>query len=476
MRKWLTWSLIFLVAVAGCGGNGDRVLVSKCYYDGTPWNPRRHDVVVFRFPQDPLQDGTPTNYIKRLIGLAGETIAIFLGQLFVATDIDYSGAPQPEDESNRRLPQYMYSQFPENQNAIKAFQSGKFKIIRKSPKTMLSMRRIVYDNDYQADDLRKIGFPRRWQFAPDSGWKAENEDRDFRFTGKGEQIAWLRYQHILRPADWPSEEDPSRELLIEQIRKRSHSPQLITDFSGYNSYNVNVSRAAPMLNWVGDLMLEFEVTVEEPSGELAVELACGIDRFQTIWNLEDGECRLLLLREGEKPKQLSRKATSLKGAGTFQVRVANFDERITVWVNRELPFGEGVEYERPWHFVNSQDKWVNTGPHENDLKRPASIGIRGGKAAVRHLRLWRDTYYVVWRGEYPSQEALFNVESPEWTRLREHPPLMTMFVQPGHYLCLGDNSPESSDSREWGLVPKHLLLGRALMVYWPWHRVGTIIH
>ena len=32
----------------------------------------------------------------------------------------------------------------------------------------------------------------------------------------------------------------------------------------------------------------------------------------------------------------------------------------------------------------------------------------------------------------------------------------TMYVQPGHYLCLGDNSTASSDSRDWGLVPQRL--------------------
>ena len=42
-------------------------------------------------------------------------------------------------------------------------------------------------------------------------------------------------------------------------------------------------------------------------------------------------------------------------------------------------------------------------------------------------------------------------------------------MQPGHYLCLGDNSTESSDSRDWGAVPERLMLGRALMVYYPFY-------
>jgi len=51
---------------------------------------------------------------------------------------------------------------------------------------------------------------------------------------------------------------------------------------------------------------------------------------------------------------------------------------------------------------------------------------------------------------------------------------LTLYVQPNHYLCLGDNSPESSDSRVWGLVPNRLLLGRALLVYYPFGRAGRI--
>src|SRR5581483_6396056 len=58
---------------------GDRVLVGKFLYD-LPWNsPDRHrlNVVVFKYPEHPQKDHTPMNYIKRLIGLPGETIAIY---------------------------------------------------------------------------------------------------------------------------------------------------------------------------------------------------------------------------------------------------------------------------------------------------------------------------------------------------------------------------------------------------------------
>ncbi len=40
-------------------------------------------------------------------------------------------------------------------------------------------------------------------------------------------------------------------------------------------------------------------------------------------------------------------------------------------------------------------------------------------------------------------------------------------MQPGHYMCLGDNSAYSSDSREWGVVPERLMLGKAVFVFFP---------
>lgn len=56
--------------------DGEYVLISKVSY----WfgQPRRGDVVVFRFPHDPSRD-----FIKRVIGLPGETVAIRDGKVFI---------------------------------------------------------------------------------------------------------------------------------------------------------------------------------------------------------------------------------------------------------------------------------------------------------------------------------------------------------------------------------------------------------
>ena len=38
----------------------------------------------------------------------------------------------------------------------------------------------------------------------------------------------------------------------------------------------------------------------------------------------------------------------------------------------------------------------------------------------------------------------------------------------------GDNARLSTDSREFGPVPRELLRGRVLIVYWPPHRIGRV--
>lgn len=42
------------------------------------------------------------------------------------------------------------------------------------------------------------------------------------------------------------------------------------------------------------------------------------------------------------------------------------------------------------------------------------------------------------------------------------------------YFVLGDNSANSRDSRYWGFVPKKNLIGKAVLLYWPIHRIRVI--
>ncbi|MFA6600679.1 MAG: signal peptidase I [Candidatus Omnitrophota bacterium] len=44
-------------------------------------------------------------------------------------------------------------------------------------------------------------------------------------------------------------------------------------------------------------------------------------------------------------------------------------------------------------------------------------------------------------------------------------------VPEGHYFALGDNSAQSSDSRNWGFVPRKDVIGKAFCIWWPPQRI-----
>jgi signal peptidase I len=65
--------------IIGRGDMGDRLLVDRFAYMGC--DPERYDIVVFKYPLSRL-----VNYVKRAVGLPGERILLFHGQIYAAQD------------------------------------------------------------------------------------------------------------------------------------------------------------------------------------------------------------------------------------------------------------------------------------------------------------------------------------------------------------------------------------------------------
>ncbi len=459
--------------------SGDRVLVHKAQYHKFP--PQRGDVVVFKYPVAPQKHLGAQNYIKRLWGLGGETIALWRGDVYVCDSLsfpppapDENGYPRAEDHwindfcYNKRAtrrdynpaewaPDFHLAQALERHDeardrnaaaALERFQAsqeagfrdaGGFRLVRKADAVLDAMKRIVYDSDHQSKYLANGGVPPRWKAQTDD-WTADNATMPKSFKHAGPNLGWLRYRHL-------AVEDFNA---IPIVAGQPVVPaQPIDNHMGYNH------NRGHQPYWVGDLMLECQANFADPNAEVSLELSKGEHRY--LAKFAGGN--VTLLRTGPNGKELAVKPSGIAGAGVRRLKFANVDCSLRVWVDgRKIDFGTAGDYD-PSPAPKAYDPNDARGEgwtQANDIDSPASIGASHG-VEVAKIKLWRDTYFT------PVSSGFRVAEIAD-----------AFYVQPGHYLCFGDNSAQSSDSRVWGSVPERLMLGKASFVFFPLDRLGFI--
>jgi signal peptidase I len=63
----------------------------------------------------------------------------------------------------------------------------------------------------------------------------------------------------------------------------------------------------------------------------------------------------------------------------------------------------------------------------------------------------------------------------DWPHYRElNTPITVTKIAANHYFMMGDNHPASCDSRFWGTVPRHDIVGKVVLKIWPLSQFGTI--
>jgi len=84
----------------------------------------------------------------------------------------------------------------------------------------------------------------------------------------------------------------------------------------------------------------------------------------------------------------------------------------------------------------------------------------------------KDGKIIIFNKENPSG---FTLEEPYLSEENKFVPgSLEMNLDENDYFVLGDNRRASSDSRRWGAVPRHYIIGYAWIRAWPFNRAGVV--
>jgi hypothetical protein len=213
------------------------------------------------------------------------------------------------------------------------------------------------------------------------------------------------------------------------------------DFRAGYAYNADRSRSGEPI--CGDLMVRFFVK----SGQLAGQAGASIMKNGTeyIGRLESGGALVLEKAENGQRMELRRLLIgSIEAGQSREFSFADVDRRLV------LRFGKSrLSVDLPAEEAGSRPQ------------QPVVKIFGAGWLELRHIGLYRDTYYISEGAERATQETPFTLMDDEF------------------FVC-GDNSPNSLDGRLWrgpgqgnngviyreGIVPRDFMMGKAFFVYW----------
>jgi signal peptidase I len=409
---------------------GDRILVQKYLY--LLRDPARWDVVVFKNPDLPTEGSErfTDNYIKRLVGLPGETLMVLDGDIYVSKSDKPVEQLAPED----------------------------FVVQTKPLKQQEALWRVVYDNDHPPRGLPRAdgAWVQPWR-AEGPGWDLDDARR---FTFDGQAPARLRFD----PGTVPGKAS-------------------LTDWLGYNtSYIVGMERAGsnridfwneeyyPARNNVSDVKLA--LTYRRASGDGPLTLRVTKQRHQLLAELTPDRVRLLLIKPDESTPIELGKAPLNAGDAPIRVELWNVDYRASIRIDGREVLASKPEDFRP-------DVGQLLADFEARIRQAGaevSVDAQDQRAELSHVSLWRDLYYL---NENPVSKTYWAMPD-NFPKGRQSRQLVRLGAD--EFFTMGDNSMLSSDARCWmtpialkyenlavqaGRVPRRFLLGRAFFVYWP---------
>ncbi len=416
---------------------GDRILVHKYIYSFV--EPRRWDVIVFKAPHDP-----DINFIKRLVGLPNESVAIIEGNVYVQRHTSGNEPPTP------------------------------WLIARKTdrPRVQETVWQPVYRTPYVPldegdDDLSpervSHGWSQPWVADDAEAWMIEPR-RGFTHTGEGDGT--LRFDFRRALAGGPG--------LYVYNHLRRYGGDGLADDEPIEDIRLAVNVQAHA--WKSALTLTTTARLDDERGARPLHARIHADGSAELATLDPrtGENRIL-------DSAMPDKVPALMPGRTRRVELWYVDQQVSLWID-----GQRILM------------WQYDLPHNQDLRQslivrrpgPAmfpdlSITVSGSPVTLHRIELDRDLFYgsVAEGGSAPADRAGI-VKLGRHDRTFDGRPVSLTVDE---FFVLGDNSPQSSDSRFWktvnpwvldrmfqpehpaplGIVPRRLLIGRAFFVYFP---------
>jgi len=418
---------------------GDRVLVLKYLYSFVP--PQRWDVVVFRNPQD-----NHMMYIKRLVGLPGETLAIVRGDVFIRDG------------------------------------DGEYRVATKPKSVQDAMWQLVHDNNYIADHTKAPDAP---QWTPADGqadrWTTAHAGRSFLFAGSA----------------------PSTSARLE-----FRAPRDV--FLPQSSYNlIEPNSLAYERDIVTDLRLSCVFIPADPTAALALRLTSFDDTFRAEITA-DGTVRLLYDTGKGLAVQTTQLLPLVPGTGyELALEHADLGVRFYV-DDRLVFQSTPAEYHVTYHQAVNRARSLERVPKPEVTVEASGGASQVRHLRVMRDVYYTATKLEGKSGlGWPQYEVanLMGLPGSErdaagWGSLDKPIELVGGQGDLDEFFMLGDNSAVSLDSRAWtaasptlrlwvdphrdhdldnlqyhlGTVPRYNLMGRAFFVYWPaGHRLPGLV-
>ncbi len=202
-------------------------------------------------------------------------------------------------------------------------------------------------------------------------------------------------------------------------------------------------------NRVGDLKLAFRFHHTGGAGNLICKLSDEDARDSEA----EYEFVLPLGKPGAVPEivvdgQVAARATApFTPTGEHLLEVSNIDARAVLRVDGQVL----VQFEN--------DESAKRVAYALSAKDGVGFDANGCDVTVRDVEIWRDVYYTT--ASRGGVSPRFAVRS-------------ALQLGDDEYFMMGDNSPNSFDGRNWGVVKRSSLVGEAFFVFWPPNRLRFV--